>query len=106
MITTFSIVLPLPDIVIPFPELPDVEEKSIVALFLPEIFTPEGSDIFPDFTVPLIMIVVPFEALFTADSSVVPPFFTSIVLPEVELDEPDELEEPDELDEPDEPVYL
>ena len=87
--------------VIPFPELPDVDEKSIVALFLPEIFTPAGREILPDFTVPLITIVVPFEALLTAASRVVPPFFTSIVFPEVdelELPEP-ELDEP-ELDEP------
>ena len=87
----FESVLPLPEIVIPRPELPLVDEKSIVALFLPEIFTPLLSLTAPLLTVPSITIVVPLEALLIADDSDVPPFLTVIVLPLVlpELFEPD-----------------
>lgn len=50
-------VLPLPDNVIPLPELPLVCEKSIVALFFPARLTPAGSETAPDLTVPSITTV-------------------------------------------------
>ncbi len=94
----FCIILPLPLIVIPLPELPVVCEKSMVALFLPEICTPAGSTILSDLIVPSMTIVVPLLALFTASASVVPPFLTVIVVPEgvvvPELSPPD-VEPPD-----------
>ena len=70
--------LPSPEIVIPLPELPVVCEKSIIALFLPEILTPAGKLTAPDLTVPSITIVSPDFALFIALSRDVPPFFTRI----------------------------
>ena len=66
----------------------------MVALFLPEILTPAGTLTAPDFTVPLITIVVPFAALLIAVERDVPLADTSIVLPVVvELLEELELEE-------------
>ena len=90
----FCIVLPLPLTVRPLPELPDVCEKSIVALFLPVILTPDGNETAPDLTVPSITIVVPEDAFLIASASDVPPFFTTISLSDEVL--PDELL-PDEL---------
>ena len=89
----FCRVLPSPLIVMPLPELPDVCEKSIVALFLPEILTPAGSTILSDFTVPSMTIVVPLFALLTASASVVPPFLTVIVFPDGVVVPDDELPE-------------
>ena len=74
---TSETVLPLPSNVSPLPLLPDVDAKSIVALFFPDIFTPDGTFIASDFIVPLITIVVPDFALLIAAERVVPPFFTS-----------------------------
>ena len=70
----FERLLPLPEMVIPLPELPLVDEKSIVALFLPVMCTPEGSFTEPLFTVPSITIVVPLLALLIAEEREVPPF--------------------------------
>ena len=95
----FSTVLPFPEIVIPLPELPEVCEKSIVALFFPEILTPAGNDTAPDFTVPSITIVVPDDAFLTASESDVPPFFTIISFPPEEP-LPDELPPEEPLPEP------
>ena len=93
----YSTVEPEPLKVKPLPFEPDVEEKSIVPLLVPLILTPEGTFTAPDLTVPSIMIVVPDLAFEIAVDKEVPPFFTVIVFPEVELEEL--LEEDDELDE-------
>ena len=87
----FSRVLPLPEIVIPLPELPLVCEKSIVALFLPTILTPAGRETAPDLTVPSITIVCPDLAFLTASASEVPPFLTVISPVTVEPELPEEL---------------
>ena len=91
----FERVLPDPLIVIPLPELPLVDEKSIVALFLPVILTPLLSLTAPLFTVPSMMIVVPLLALLIASARLVPPFLTVMVLPVVWL--PELLPEPELL---------
>ena len=75
--------LPLPAKERPLPLLPEVDEKSITALLIPEIFTPAGTLTEPDLTVPFITIVVPDLALLIAAERVVPPSLTSMLLPEI-----------------------
>ena len=70
-------VLPLPDNVIPLPELPLVCEKSIVALFFPARLTPAGSETDPDLTVPSITTVCPDLAFLSASAKDIPPALTT-----------------------------
>ena len=70
-------VLPLPDIVIPLPELPLVCEKSIVALFFPVRLTPAGSETAPDLTVPSITTVCHDLAFLSASAKDIPPALTT-----------------------------
>ena len=96
---TFCTVLPLPSKVRPLPLLPEVDEKSMTAEFLPEMLTPAGTFTAPDFTVPLMTTVSPFLALLSAEEREGPPFFTSREEPEEDelLEDEELLLEEDEL---------